>query len=167
MDCYTEAQTWLQDCLASEQQEPMLSRLQPLLKSKRLIVSKAAVTQFAKLVLQFGGSKERQRWQALQETLTVFHPDASMQSPTSVTDLQPSVAQFDTPGAPQTAAFPYSAGRVVRLQAISNPQKEVFALGDEHHALTLTANSKACEVAARQGVRLEVSIHRAVWLTGM
>ena len=50
---------------------------------------------------------------------------------------------------------------------MSNPQKEVFALGDDQHALTLTANSKACDFAARQGVRLKVSIHRAVWLTGM
>lgn len=145
----------------------MLSRLQPFLENKSLIVSKAAVTQFTKLMQQFGGSKERQRWQALQETLTVFHPDASMQSLTNATDLQPSVATSCTPRAPQTATFVYSAGRVIGLQAISNPQKEVFALGDDQHALTLTANSKACEFAARQGVRLEVSIHRAVWLTGM
>ncbi len=83
---------------------------------KSLIVTKAAVTQFAKLMQQFGGSKERQRRQVLQETLTVFHPKASMQSPSKVTELQPSVSQCYTPGPPQTAIFAYSAGRVIRLQ---------------------------------------------------
>ena len=56
--------------------------------------------------------------------------------------------------------------RVPALQAISAAQKEVFAVGDCLHALTLSANSKATEFAARQGVQLEVFIHRAVWLTG-
>lgn len=151
----------------SEQQEPMLLSLQPLLQTKKLIVSIAAVMQFTKLMRQFGGVRERQRWQALQERLIIFHPDVGIQHHPRVTDLQPSAAQARNLGATQTATFAYSTGRVAQLQAVSDAQKEVFALGDDQHALTLTANGKACEFAARQGVRLEVSVHRAVWLTGL
>ena len=97
----------------------------------------------------------------------MFQPDASTLPAPNITDLQPNVAQACVPEAAQPATFAYSAGRVARLQAIAHAQKEVFALGDEQRALTLTANSKAREFAARQGVRLEVSTHRAVWLTGM
>ena len=144
----------------------MLPMLQPVLESRKRIVSVATVLQFEKLLQQFGGHKERQRWQALQETFTTFHPDISIQSQKIATESQANSAQAAAPEDSQTCTFAYSAGRVARLIAIADAQKQVFALGDDQHALTVTANSKACEFAARQGVQLEVFIHRAVWLTG-
>ena len=146
----------------------MLLKLQPILENKMRIVGMSAVVQFEKLLQQFGGVKEKQRWQALQKTLTTFHCDVSIHSKNALTQLQADDAQPDPGAAPatQTCTFAYSAGRVFQLQAISDPQKQVFALGDDRHALTLTANGKAAEFAARQGVRLEVFVHRAVWLTG-
>lgn len=128
----------------------------------------SAVMQFEKLLQQFGGLKERQRWQALQKTLTTFYCDVSSHSQIALTQLQSNVAQSGSgvAHATQTCTFAFSAGRVSQLQAISDAQKNVFALGDDQHALTLTANGRACEFAARQGVQLEVFVHRAVWLTG-
>ena len=147
----------------------MLPKLQLILENKTRIVSMSAVVQFEKLLQQFGSLKEKQRWQALQETLTTFCCDVSNQSRNMLLQLQ---ANDEQPGpnathATQTYTFAYSDGRVSRLQAISDAQKQVFALGDDQHALTLTANGKASEFAARQGVQLEVFVHRAVWLTGM
>lgn len=136
------------------------------MENKSRIVSMSAILQFEKLLQQFGGHKERQRWQALQNTVTIFHPDANTQTHRAATQLQDSDAQLSGSCASQTCTFAYSAGRVSRLQAIADASKQVFALGDDQHALTLTANGKASEFAARQGVRLEVFIHRAVWLTG-
>lgn len=122
--------------------------------------------QFETLLQQFGGHKERQRWQALQKTVTIFHPDVNTQIHSAATQLQDSDAQPSGSFASQTCTFAYSAGRVSQLQAIADAQKQVFALGDDQRAVTLTANGKASEFAARQGVRLEVFLHRAVWLTG-
>lgn len=127
----------------------------------------SAIMQFEKLLQQFGGYKERQRWHALQKTVTIFHPDVSTQIHSAATPLQGSNAQPSGVFVSQTCTFAYSAGRVSQLQAIADAQKQVFALGDDQHAITLTANGKASEFAARQGVRLEVYLHRAVWLTGM
>ena len=146
----------------------MLLHLQPIMKNKTRIVSMSAVMQFERLLQHFGGLNEKQRWQALQKTLTTFCCDVNIHSQNAVTQLQSNDAQPGTCVAPatQTCTFAYSAGRVSKLQAISDAQKQVFALGDDQRALTLTANGKASEFAARQGVQLEVFVHRAVWLTG-
>lgn len=144
----------------------MLLKLQSVLENKSRIVSMSAVIQFEQLLQQFGSHKERQRWQALQKTVTMFHADVSPQFHSANTQLQDSDAQHSGSFASQTCTFAYSAGRVFKLQAIADAQKQVFALGDDQHAVTLTANGKASEFAARQGVRLEVFLHRAVWLTG-
>ena len=158
----------LQDCLAAEEQEPLLPKLQVILENKTRIVSMSAVVQFEKLLQQFGGFKEKQRWQALHETLTTFDCDGKVHSNNALNQLQGNGAQpgSNAAHAPQTCSHAYLAGRVSQLQAISDAQRQVFALGDNRHALTLTANGKASEFAARQGVRLEVFVHRAVWLTG-
>ena len=145
----------------------MLPKLHAILENKTRILSMSAIMQFEKLLQQFGGHKERQRWHALQKTVTIFHPDVTTQLHSAVTPLQDRNAQPSDSLVRQTCAFAYSAGRVAQLQAIADAQKQVFALGDDQHAVTLTANGKASEFAARQGVRLEIIIHRAVWLTGM
>lgn len=156
----------LQDCLAAEEQEPMLPKLQAVLENKTRIVSMSAVVQFKKLLQQFGGLQERQRWQALQETLTIFCCDIYNQEPFIQLQADDEQPEPNATHATQTCTFADSDGRVSRLQAISDAQKQVFALGDDQRALTLTANGKASEFAARQGVQLEVFVHRAVWLTG-
>lgn len=57
--------------------------------------------------------------------------------------------------------------RVAHLERLGACAKAVLGLGDAAHALTLTANGKAVQTAARQGVLLETYVHRAAWLTGM
>lgn len=156
--------------MVAEEQDPILLKLHPILKGRKLIAAMAAVTQFDKLLQQFGGPKERQRWQDLQEKLTVFCPDPIENSKTRATTVNSTTDNSEPPAIPDQnshgKSFTFLSGRVGQLQAISNPQKEVFALGDHQRALTLTANGKASEFAARQGVRLVVHVHRAVWLTG-
>ena len=159
-----------QDCLAAEEQDPILPKLQPFLKDKKLIAARAAVEKFDKLLQQFGGPKERQRWQDFQEKLTVLCPDPFENCKTRATNANSTIDESVAPAVlDQTRhgkTLTILSGRVEQLQAISKAQKEVFALGDDQRALTLTANGKASEFAARQGVRLVVHVHRAVWLTG-
>lgn len=57
--------------------------------------------------------------------------------------------------------------RVAHLERLSPCAKAVLGLGDAAHALTLTANGRAVQIAAMQGVLLETCVHRAAWLTGM
>lgn len=151
---------YVQECLAAEVQQPMLASLQPVLEDKKLIAAQSAVQQFQKLLDQFGGPQEHARWQDLQSHLIVFSSVLQKDD-----DHANAVEQVETACHLQHCTFADS--RVMTLQAISVAQKEVFALGDLQHAVTVTANGRACEFSARQGVRLEVSVHRAVWLTGM
>ena len=152
-----------QDCLTAEEQDPILPKLQPLLQGKILIVAMAAMMQFEKLLQQFGGCKEKQRWQELQKRITEVAPvgAAAAIADADLSDALVSQSPHSHMQSPESLQ-----GRVRRLQGISAAQKEVFALGDDQHAVTLTANGKASAFAARQGVHLEVSVHRAVWLTG-
>lgn len=152
--------THWQDCLAAEQQNPMLPILQPFLDRQRLVAAHAAVQQFEKLLEQFGGSKERQRWQTWRSKLQIYSSDQLLGTPQLIEHS--SQNRFSS----HEISLSMLQDRVPALQAISAAQKEVFAVGDCLHALTLSANSKATEFAARQGVQLEVFIHRAVWLTG-
>ena len=57
--------------------------------------------------------------------------------------------------------------RVAEIERLSVCAKAVLGLGDAAHALTLTANGRAVQTAALQGVLLETYLHRAAWLTGM
>ena len=57
--------------------------------------------------------------------------------------------------------------RIQRLEKVTALQRAVFGLGDALQVLTLSANCNAARSAERQGVHLEVALHRAVWLAGM
>ena len=156
----------MQESLAAESQEPMLPMLQPFLDGKELIAAEAAMLQFQKLLDQFGGRNERCRWQALQKKVLVFGCDppeaekvSNAESAVVNSNQQAHVHKVDS--------FDFLHNRVAHLQAISAAQRIVFALGDDQHAVTLTANGRASDFAARQGVRVEVFVHRAVWLTGL
>ncbi|DBA72354.1 TPA: hypothetical protein ACH3X2_010511 [Trebouxia sp. C0005] len=167
-----ELQAWAQrvahwrESLAAESQQPMLPMLQPYIDGKGLIAAEAAMLQFQKLLDQFGGHNERCRWQALQEKLLVFSCDPSEAGKTS-NDVSAVVNSTQQAHTHNVDSFDFLQSRVAHLQAISAAQRIVFALGDDQHAVTLTANGRASDFAARQGVRLEVFVHRAVWLTGL
>ena len=152
----------VQDSLTAEAQEPMLPMLQPYMDGKTMIVSDAAALQFQKLMDQFGGHNERCRWQTLQKKLAVFTCDAT---PNSAPSLEDRISWADE--LQQLHKFDFLRNRVFQLQAVSAAQRMVFALGDDQQALTLTANGRAVDFAARQGIRLESYVHRAVWLTGL
>lgn len=156
----------MQESLAAESQEPMLLMLQPYIDGKELIAAEAAMLQFQKLLDQFGGHLERCRWQALQKRLRVFSCDPSETGKTS-NDVSVLVNSTQQAHIHDVDSFEFLGNRVARLQAISAAQRIVFALGDDQHAVTLTANGRASDFAARQGVRVEVFVHRAVWLTGL
>lgn len=151
---------YVQECLAAEVQQPMLASLQPFLEDKKLIAAQSATQQFQKLLDQFGGYQEHARWQDLQQRLTVF--GGVLQK-----DDEQASAVEQTGNECHLQHCMFADSRVMTLQGISVAQKEVFAVGDLQHAVTVTANGRACEFSARQGVRLEVFVHRAVWLTGM
>lgn len=168
LQAWAQRVTHWQESLAAESQEPMLPLLQPYIDGKKLIAAEAATLQFQKLLDQFGGHNERCRWQALQKQLLVFSCDPSEAEQIS-NDV--SAAVNITPQAHIYNADSFEAqqrhNRVAHLHAISAAQRIVFALGDDQHAVTLTANGRASDFAARQGVRVEVFVHRAVWLTGL
>lgn len=156
----------LQDSLVAEEQQPMLPLLQPYLESHDLIVASGAVTQFEKLLGEFGGEHEQTRWQDLHSRVTIVYEESSQ---TSQEDdvLHTYKASLHSQQSHDSNSINALHGRVTKLQAISAAQRQVFALGDDQHATTLTANAKAYDFAARQGVKLQVFIHRAVWLTGL
>lgn len=56
--------------------------------------------------------------------------------------------------------------RVAALEHIGAHQKCVLGLGDRLVALTVTADGNAVRSAQKQGIALEVLLHRPVWLTG-
>ena len=125
-----------------------------------LVAANAAVHQFQQLLEQFGGPVEKQRWQALLSKLQVYDSAEALQAQGQREQGSEAVPHLQS-------LTPNLENRVTALQAISAAQKEVFAVGDGLHAITLTANAKGVECAARQGVQLEVFTHRAVWLTGL
>lgn len=154
----------LQECLAAEEQLPMLHMLDAVSADKKLIAAHSAIRQFEKLLSQFGGPVEQSRWLRLKSRLLVF---CDANEPSDVLQQTPAAAKLCGEASSILQTCPYSSSRVAILQAVSATQKEVFVLGDLQHAVTLTANGRATEFAARQGVKLEVFVHRAVWLTGM
>ncbi|KXZ42456.1 hypothetical protein GPECTOR_145g747 [Gonium pectorale] len=144
-----EVEAWAQrtvhwvECLAAERASPLLSELQPWLAPARpLIAADLACRQFQVLVDMFAGPRERARWAALRERLTVVA----------------------TEGHPEELSR-----RCVDLlsSALGPDQLAVFGLGDAVRAMTLSANGNAVRSAERCGVALEVVLHRPVWLTGM
>lgn len=127
----------VQECLEAEVQQALLPELRRVTQGRTLLAAAAAVSQFEDLLRQFGGPREQQRWQRLSAEITVV-PSAEACSE-----------------------------RVEQLEKLGRPVKAVLGLGDAAHATTLTANGRAVQTAARQGVLLEVYVHRAVWLTGL
>ena len=63
---------WVQECVASERLRPLLYELEPLTHPGRpMYAADAAIAQFELLLAKFGGPQEKQRWQQLQQRLTV------------------------------------------------------------------------------------------------
>ncbi|KAK3267962.1 hypothetical protein CYMTET_23514 [Cymbomonas tetramitiformis] len=56
--------------------------------------------------------------------------------------------------------------RVAKLK-LSPAQADAFGVGDELEMTTMTANSRVVRAAEAKGVRLEVELHRPVWLAGL
>ncbi|KAK9834617.1 hypothetical protein WJX74_005807 [Apatococcus lobatus] len=50
---------------------------------------------------------------------------------------------------------------------VGKAQREVLAVGDLAHALSLTANARAAHAVEAAGLHLPMVVHRAVWLTGL
>ncbi len=97
----------------------------------------AAVTQFETLLSQFGGPRERERWNGLLARLHII-PDSEARS--ELVDR--------------------AAG------SLSAAQRVVFSAGDALRALTLTANGRAAAGLKSRGIPIPVHVHRPVWLTG-
>jgi hypothetical protein len=57
--------------------------------------------------------------------------------------------------------------RITRIDKLGKQQRAVFGLGDALQATTLTANGNAVRCCEQYGVKLEVVLHRPVWLAGM
>lgn len=170
----------LQDCLAAQQQRPLLSELGAALgQDRELVVSCAAVAQFELLLQQFSGPTERQRWSELLPRLRIFHcsssggegqagSNASQHACCVCGELVQQHAANGCPLSPSSTAAGFALSeRLQSLEKMSLMQQAVFSLGDALHALTLTANGGAVRAAAACGVVLDVQQHRPVWLTGL
>ncbi|KAF6260979.1 hypothetical protein COO60DRAFT_1504123 [Scenedesmus sp. NREL 46B-D3] len=57
--------------------------------------------------------------------------------------------------------------RISCIDKLGKQQRAVFGLGDALQATTLTANGNAVRCCEQYGVKLEVVLHRPVWLTGL
>lgn len=63
----------LQDCLDNEKDQPLLLQLEPYLCPGRPVyAAHSAVSQFELLLQQFGGKKERARWQVWLNRITII-----------------------------------------------------------------------------------------------
>ena len=92
---------------------------------------------------------------------------AAIEAKAPSTEAAPSGAQAAAESTEDEAPVALWPDRVARLERLSACAKAVLGLGDAAHALTLTANSRAVQTAALQGVLLETHVHRAAWLTGI
>eukprot|EP01025_Chloroclados_australasicus_P007088 TRINITY_DN12264_c0_g2_i4.p2 TRINITY_DN12264_c0_g2~~TRINITY_DN12264_c0_g2_i4.p2 ORF type:complete len:214 (-),score=15.48 TRINITY_DN12264_c0_g2_i4:275-916(-) len=125
-------------CVEKDIEDPMLPFLQQQLFDHPMIVAKSTANSFEELMQKFAGKNERERWQHWKQQINVV--DDSLKESRSE--------------------------RIDQLK-LGTVQKNVFGLGDRYRYVTLTANTKAVKSAIAQGVRLEVLLHRAVWLTGL
>lgn len=57
--------------------------------------------------------------------------------------------------------------RMRHLDKLTDQQRAILGLGDALEAITVTANGNAVRYCEQQGVKLEVLMHRPVWLTGL
>ncbi|KAG2494085.1 hypothetical protein HYH03_007725 [Edaphochlamys debaryana] len=144
----TGVEAWAQrtvhwvDCLAAERASPLLPELAPWLAPGRpLLAAERACRQFQTLVDMHAGALERGRWAELRARLEVVDTEAAPE------EVSPRCRQLLT-------------------GVLGADQVAVFGLGDARRCLTLTANGNAVRSAERQGVGLEVHLHRPVWLTG-
>ncbi len=167
--------------------QPLLSQLAGYVSQpgRRLAAAHAAVAQFERLLEEFGGPLEQQRWreqwrpriqvyftqeEAEQQQLEQLEQQ-QQQQPGHCSNAagQTAVAGSSAPAGPAHAAErlvfsvpPHLAG----LQMAPHRLK-VFGLGLALEATTLTANSNAVRHLADKLVSLETVVHRPVWLTGL
>ncbi|PNH09654.1 hypothetical protein TSOC_003655 [Tetrabaena socialis] len=130
------------ECLAAERAAPLMAELAPWMALERpVLAADLARRQFQVLLDMFGGPRERARWASLQQRMTVV---ATQDQPTELSERV----------------------RAQLRDCLGADQLAVFGLGDARRAVTLTANGNAVRSAERQGVVLEVVLHRPVWLAG-
>ena len=133
----------------------------------------AAVQQFQKLLDMHGGPAEARRWAELKGRLCIHEQQAQQQQQQGQAAAgsggeAPGAGAGERAGAgPLDLQLTPIPGRIARLEKVTVQQRAVFGLGDALRVLTLTANGNAVRCAERQGVNLEVVMHRAVWLAGI
>jgi hypothetical protein len=150
------------ECLAAQAERPLLPELHSCLDgSQRLVASCAAVAQFERLLGMFAGPRETERWRAdLLPRLSVYHPCADAGTCACV------CGACAADGRGELMVYAPSP-RVAAIPRLGDLQRAVLGLGDSLCALTVTANAAAVRAAEQQGTRLDVVLHRAVWLTGL
>ncbi|PNH09675.1 hypothetical protein TSOC_003653 [Tetrabaena socialis] len=139
----------VQECLAAERAAPLMAELAPWMAPERpVLAADLARRQFQVLLDMFGGPREQARWASLQQRMTVV---ATQDQPTVYRPAHPELSE---------------RVRAQLRDCLGADQLAVFGLGDARRAITLTANGNAVRSAERQGVVLEVVLHRPVWLAG-
>ena len=121
-----------------ERSEPVLPLLKDFLKDKELYSCQSAVTCFRDLVALMGGPGEKERTDALLETVTVVPDDPS-----------PRASGLDCGG------------------KIKDRSKVIFGTGDSLEAITVTSNMGFVRAAQNQGVEFPAFLHSARALTEM
>ncbi|GAX81285.1 hypothetical protein CEUSTIGMA_g8717.t1 [Chlamydomonas eustigma] len=156
LEAWSERNIHWRECWLEERNESRVMMLiGPTVEAaETLVASVDAINQFMKLLQQFGGPTERVRWEALYERLTIHPSSISAEVKDQLFEPKPGNCSFMT-------------DRVSNLKKVTELQRTVFGLGDALQAVTLTANGSAARSALRQGVILELVVHRAVWLTGL
>ena len=131
-------------CLSAELADP--TRLdQALARYKRLVAHPSVLIRFAKILRTSGGPRERERWETLwRARVEVLEVPLELDSRAAARKTQ-----------------------VRALERIANHQLDAFELGETCVAKTFTANGRAVQSAAEQGVVLDAHVHRAIWLVGL
>jgi len=133
---YSFADAVLSEQAAAERTEPCLPRIQEFLANKQLIVPESARNDFLAILNVVGGATEKQRAHKLLQSVTVV---------------------VDSPS-PRSLQLPVTSH--IKFRA-----RTVFGTGDNHQAVTTTANVRFVRAAAQAGVEFVVFIHPARALT--
>lgn len=143
-----------------EEEEPMLGLLEAAMAGRRWLCERSSVDHFERLLEEFGGAREKQRWrETYRLRVEVIDADGG--------DLDRLGAAAAVHGAgPLPLDEGGAAGQTMAEAGVPLLQRDAVLVARAARGLLLTANVKACRDVATAGVHVEAALLRPVWLTG-
>lgn len=177
-----------QDCLAAEQALPLVRELAPFLAPGREVVAAAgAVAQFQRLLAEFGGPLENERWaRHVLPRLRVLRPSGrpaaagssggaeggggmagSQRCGLGAAPAGLGKAAATDEDVPAATGGTFDLPEEVTSLGLSPHQAEVFGLALAMEATVVTANGSGARHLEGRGVAVDAHVHRPVWLAGL